>query len=130
MNFDRLVEISKALKGKMQTGRAFHTTFVLSKSKVLTIGINDYTKTHPLTHEYTSRFANRHDYIAGLHSEISAITKMGEVEFWDYDFVNVRIMNTGELGMSRPCHNCHAIVQKYGYNKFYYSDEFGRFSRL
>ncbi len=130
MNFDRLVEISKALKGKMQTGRAFHTTFVLSKGKIQIIGVNDYSKTHPLTNTYTSKFDNNPNYIAGLHSEISAITKMGDVEFWDYDFVNVRILNTGAVGMSRPCHNCFAVIQKYGYNRFHYSDESGQFVKL
>ena len=39
--FNRLTEISVALKSKRQTGRTFHTTFILEKKRIISIGINN-----------------------------------------------------------------------------------------
>lgn len=133
MNFDRLVEISRALKDEKQTGKQFHTTFAIRKNKILAISFNDYTKTHPLTINYVSRFGNTHTYTASQHSEqkiYGRIMKMG-FNCNDLVFVNVRITNGNQLGLSAPCPNCFAnFVGRYGYRRFYYSNEFGGFSEL
>lgn len=42
--FNRLTEISVALKSKRQTGRTFHTTFILEKKRIISIGINNLEK--------------------------------------------------------------------------------------
>lgn len=133
MNFDRLVEISRALKDEKQTGRYFHTTIVLRKNKILCISINNYLKTHPGTINYVSRFGNTHTYIASQHSEQIAYNKMIRHGFdcSDLVFVNIRITNGNQLGLSAPCPNCFSrFVQVHGYKRFYYSNEFGGFSQI
>lgn len=130
MNFDRLVEISRALKDEKQTGRAFHTTFVLRKNRIVTIGFNDYLKTHPLTINYQNRFNNSFKYVSGIHSESRAISRLKIDDCSDFTFVNIRIMNDGNLGMSAPCINCHQLLLKFGVNKLFYTNTLGGFSKL
>jgi len=130
MNFDRLVEISKALKGKQQTGRAFHTTFAMRNGKIFSIGINRYNKTRPMTRNYISRFGNQHSYTSGIHSESDCIAKLKMDDCSEFDFINIRIMNTGDLGLSRSCPNCFGLHQQFGFKRLFYSNGLGGFSRI
>jgi len=130
MNFDRLVEISRALKDEKQTGRAFHVTFALRKNRIIALGCNDYTKTHPLTINYQNRFNNSFKYISGIHSESRIISRLKMDDLSDFTFVNIRIMNDGNLGMSAPCVNCHQLLLTYNANKLFYSNTLGGFSKL
>lgn len=133
MNFDRLIDISKALKAEKQTGRNFHTTFALRKSKIIAVSFNDYTKTHPNTINYISRFGNTHTYKPSCHSESKIYPRVIRMGFDcnDLIFVNIRITNNNELGLSAPCPNCYKFhVLQNGYRKFYYSNDLGGFSQL
>lgn len=131
MNFDRLVEISKALKGKQQTGRAFHTTFAMRNGKIFSIGINNYLKTHPMTRNYISRFGNQHSYTSGIHSESDICAKLKMDDMSEFNIINIRIMNNGELGMAAPCPNCYdLLINRKGVRKLYYSDTMGGFSKI
>jgi hypothetical protein len=105
MNFDRLVEISRALKGEKQTGRQFHVTFVLFKNRIREISWNNYQKTHPRTINYISRFGNTHTYVASQHSEQIAYGKIIKQGFdcRDFTFVNIRINNNNELSLAMAC---------------------------
>ncbi len=130
MNFERLVEISRALKDEKQTGRAFHTTFALRKNRIVNIGFNDYNKTHPLTINYKNRFGNSYNYVSGIHSESCVVSRLKMDDLSEFTFVNIRIMNDGNLGMSAPCSNCHQLLLKYGVCKLFYSNTLGGFSKL
>ena len=50
--FRRSIEITKALKPSKATGRAFHSTLIFNKNKLISIGVNNYNKTHPLINKY------------------------------------------------------------------------------
>jgi cytidine deaminase len=131
MNFDRCIEISKALKGKFQTGRAFHCTFAYKKNKLLAIGINNYSKTHPLTSNYLPTKNNNRLYIPVIHSEVSAIIKIGVEDCSDITFVNVRIDNNNLPTMAKPCSNCFGLLRdQVGYKKIYYTNNNGFFEEL
>lgn len=124
INFNKLIETSVALKAN-QTGRCFHTSFILSKGKVLAIGMNDYNKLH-LNHrfgQYHPRKINsdKH-YVAGIHSEIDSILKLGRVDFSRYELVNIRIDNNGKLACAYPCPNClRVITDQLQFKRIYYS---------
>lgn len=133
MNFDRLVEISRALKDEKQTGKQFHVTFAIRKHRILRIAFNNYTKTHPSTINYISRFGNNKTYVASQHSESSVYGWLIKNNFdpTDLNFVNIRIAPSQNISLAAPCPNCYELqLRKFGYRRFYYSNEFGGFSEL
>ena len=123
---NRLTEISIALKPKYQTGRAFHVTFILKKSKIISIGVNNLNKTHPKTKNF--KYKNNEGYIASIHSELDACLKLGEHDLSHYDIVNIRINNNNKLDNSRPCCGCCSLLTQTGFNKLFYSTRDQSFS--
>lgn len=122
----RFVEIARALKPNNQTGQFFHVTFACHKRKTLAIGINNYRKVNVVNRwgEYLPlKSTSTEKYIAGIHSEISALIKMGLEDCSDLDFYNVRIGNNNQVGMSKPCRNCQRVLKQIGYKNLYYFDE-------
>lgn len=123
---EHYVEIARALKPTNQTGQFFHTTFICKKRKILAIGINNYNKTIDTRKwgEYKPNKAlNTESYRPGIHSEISALIKLGREDCSDLDFYNIRIGNNDEIMVSRPCPNCQRVLEQVGFKNVYYYDE-------
>lgn len=123
INFQKLENITRALKPIHQTGRSFHTTFVFNKKKLVCIANNNYSKQHRYHKfgHYKSK-CNTGNYIAGIHSECSALIKMGVEDCSHLTFVNIRIDNDDKVAMSRPCENCQGLLNNIGYKKLWYYD--------
>jgi deoxycytidylate deaminase len=121
INFQKLETITRALKPFHQTGRAFHTTFVFNKKKLVCIANNDYSKQHRYHKfgHYKSKY-QAGSYRAGIHSECSALIKMGIEDCSHLTFVNVRIDNGDRVAVSKPCENCQALLKNIGYKKLWY----------
>lgn len=122
MNFERCVEISRALVPSKWFNKSFHTTFILRKGKIQSIGINS-EKTHPSVFKYNYKGKDGVDIrpFVGLHSELSAVIKYGEENCYDCTFVNVRLDKNGELNMSKPCIGCQHVLQQVGFKRVYFS---------
>jgi deoxycytidylate deaminase len=131
--FDRLIEISKSIKPKAQTGKFFHVSFVMKGGKILHIGVNNYDKRNNISNKY-KRFKETlsgAEYIAGIHSEVSALSKFKYVEdVSNLVWVNVRINNTNGIECSCPCPNCARFIKEMGIKKVYFSEKSGLFSRF
>ena len=129
---EKCVEITKGLKPQKQNGRSFHTTFIFHKNRILSIGHNDYKKMHPYHRmgKYVGYKTNPHLYQPALHSEISAILKLGEEDLSKYCFVNVRVDANNNLALSKPCPNCERVLRQVGFRRLFYSSEKGFFERL
>ena len=127
------IEIARALKPHNQTGQFFHVTFVCHKRKTLAIGINNYKKVN-VPNRWGEYLPSKNEgpvrYIAGIHSEISALIKLGLEDCSDLDFYNIRIGNNGQIGLSKPCKNCQRVLMQIGYKNFYYLDGQGKISAL
>lgn len=124
INFKRLEDITRSLKPFNQTGKTFHTTFIYKGSKLLKIGHNSYTKLHR-EHKFGKYRPTKDDssrYTAGIHSEMDAIIKLGQTDCSDLTFVNVRINNTGEPAISKPCLNCKRVLEQVGFKTLWYYD--------
>lgn len=124
INFQRLESLAHALKHTQQTGQSFHVTFVYHGSKLIKIGQNNYNKLHR-SHKYGDYLPYKNvksNYVAGIHSEISAIIRLGDNDCFDYTFVNVRIGNDGEPKISKPCQNCLKVMRQIGYKAIWYYD--------
>ena len=112
----RLIEISYALKEKGVTGRAFHVSFILKKSRVLSISSNNYLKTHPQTRNFGYKTHNR------IHSELGAALKLGLNDFSGLTLFNVRINRNNQLDMSCPCLGCQNLIKSLNFKSVYYTD--------
>jgi len=121
INFQKLETITRALKPIHQTGRAFHTTFVFNKKKLVCIANNDYSKQHRY-HKFGHYKSKYHigTYSAGIHSECSALIKMGIEDCSHLTFINVRIDNDDNVAVSKPCVNCQTLLESIGYKKLWY----------
>lgn len=109
---DRCVEISRLLKPKKSTGRAFHTSFAIKKGKIICVGWNSYEKPHregKFGKYFNSKFGL--EYRANLHSEIHLCVKLGEESLRNYEIVNVRVSNNNNIAASKPCVNCIKILE-------------------
>ncbi len=122
-NFNRLIEIARALKPGNHPTRTFHTTFILKGSKVLSIGMNS-AKTHPRTLKY-----NYHCQ-PNTHSELSALLKLGREDCSDLTFVNVRLTKDNEIGISKPCRGCMDMLNQVGFKSIIYTVQGDRFEQL
>lgn len=118
---NRIKEISLALAGKInQTGRCRHFSFILKKNRILSIGFNQYKKTHPITRHF-----NFPEYQTGLHSEIAAILKYKLTDCTGLTIVNTRVNNNNEIDDAAPCKYCASTIKKLKFKKVIYSNKNG-----
>lgn len=124
---EKCIEIATSLRPQKQNGRSFHATFIFHKKRIISIGINDYTKHHPYHKmgEYRGFKTNPEHYRPCLHSEISALLRLGEEDCSRYTFVNIRIDNNNKTTIAKPCQNCQKILDGVGYKKLFYSTDNG-----
>jgi len=132
VNFDRLESITRSLKPIHQNGRNFHATFVYRKNKLVCIAHNDYSKLHPYHKfgHYKSKYDDA-EYAPGIHSECSALIKMGIEDCSDLTFINIRIDNRDNAAVSKPCVNCQGILNQVGFKKiwFFNGKEYVKYSK-
>lgn len=127
--YQRALEISIALKPKVQNGKSAHTTFVIYKSKFICIATNNYNKLHNINKfgKYENWKGFKTEYKPCVHSECQAILKIGEEDISDYEFLNIRIDNNGKPNMARACPNCEKVIKSFGgCKKMFYSDTNGQ----
>lgn len=130
---ERYIELARALKPSNQTGQMFHVTIACRKRKIIAIGINNYRKLHNAErwgHYHPCKSLNTSLYRPGIHSEISALIKLGLEDCKDLDFFNIRIGNNGEVMVSRPCENCYRVLNQVGYRHCYFFNENGKLCRF
>lgn len=123
---DRLVEIAKALKPANKDLSSFHVTFAYNKKRLLAIGMNS-RKTHPrnLRYNYLDRKGRNRSHLVTIHSELSAVIKLGLEDCNHIDFYVLRIDNNNQLNYSKPCTGCIDLFQQVGYRNVYYSTKKG-----
>lgn len=129
---EKCIEIAASLRPHKQNGRSFHATFIFDKKRLISIGTNDYSKCHPYHKmgKYYGYKRNPEHYQPCLHSEISALLRLGEEDCSRYTFVNVRIDNNNKTTIAKPCLNCQRILDGVGYKAIFYSDSENGFSKI
>lgn len=113
--------------------KQFHVSFVLKKSKVVSIGVNSYSKRNLICLSYkpTKVSLSNKAYIPSIHSEMDATAKVKFTDFDNYTLVNIRINNNGEVANSCPCANCAFQLGKMNnFTKIFYSTDDGTFARF
>ena len=124
----RLIEIARAMTDK-RTGRSFHVSFILDKNKIVSIGWNNYLKSHPKSRfgEYKATRHSTPSYYPGLHAEISSLSRLLNnsekvPDFKRLAMFNVRIGFNGEVMNAKCCKNCQRTLEEIGFRNFHWTE--------
>ena len=122
------IDLANALVNK----HSRHVSFLLYRNKIASIGINNPLKTHPRNLNYKFRGRNDEDisHFVGIHSELSAVIRLGEEDLSKYTLINVRINRENEVSLSKPCGGCQDMIKQLGIKKVLYTDEKGEFVEM
>lgn len=101
-------------------GRTAHFSFLVKKNEIISVGWNNYYKTHPLSKKF--------GYYNGIHSELSCIVSCQRSMRGTY-MINTRIKN-GDLAISKPCNICQRMLLWYNIENIVYSNDKGEFECL
>lgn len=82
--------------------RCKHFSFLLRKNKILSVGVNQQYKTHPLAAKYGHRFSS-------IHSEVHAISNWKH-SLHECILLNIRLDKWGNLRYSEPCPYCKKFL--------------------
>jgi len=131
--FNRCIEVAKALRPNIKSGKAHHCSFAISKSRIICIGVNDYKTQHPY-HKF-GVYKNNKGYSSGYkackHSEVDLAIKLGLSNWSGLEIVNIRIGNKGDVRLAKPCCNCKTIIiDAMMPKRMYYSDNDGKSEQL
>lgn len=92
-----------------------HYTFLVRRNKVITIGQNSKTSTHPLALYYN------YEYFY-IHSELDVIRKLPKLsDLPKLKVFNVRVNRVGETHLARPCKYCRNMLSLLGVKEVIYS---------
>lgn len=130
MNLNKIIEITYALAGrKPYRQRCKHFSFIYSKNKLLSIGINS-PKTHPinLKYNYINKQKDKISHIVGTHSEMSAVLKLGINSCEDLIIINTRINRKNEIDYSKPCNGCMEMLKELRFSKIFYTNKEKKFN--
>jgi tRNA(Arg) A34 adenosine deaminase TadA len=86
------------------------------KNKILSVGINDPIKSHPLQAYYSEKVNEK--YKIYLHAEISALIKRKKDPYIMYV---VRFFKNGDLALAKPCPVCMEAIKDSGLRAVKYS---------
>lgn len=81
------------------------------RGRILSIGKNSYTKTHPLQFKYAAKTGQ--PYKQFLHAEIHAIVKCVDLSK-AYKIVVYRYDNNGNPAVAKPCEICMSAIKAAG----------------
>ena len=93
------------------------TSIITNKQdKILSVGINSYTKTHPLQVKFAKKFRNY--FKIYLHSEIDAISKCKSIPYRIYV---VRTNKQGKIASAKPCPICEYALNSVGIKEVFHT---------
>lgn len=95
----------------MKTKYSYKAFIKDRRGNVLSIGENNYTKSHPLMAKY-SRHAGEPKKIF-LHAEIAAIVKCKDLSKARSIFI-YRLFPNGEIALAEPCRICASAIESLG----------------
>lgn len=111
-------ELAKHALKADSVGNSRHSTAIVHKGKILSIGLNR-RKTHPLQKLFSDRPERLY-----IHSEIDAITKIkNKTILKECDVYVLRLTKGGHIGNSKPCEGCKKALTYYGIQGIYWTED-------
>lgn len=124
----RYVNLAKALfrKGATSHGRTFNVCFVVKKSQVLAIGLNDYDRNMSGYNRRLKTVYKKYgekSYVPSLHAEVSSILKIGVDDCSSLSFYCIRLDRRCHCVNSQPCANCMRMLRMVRAKNIYFYDK-------
>lgn len=107
--------------------KCFHFAYLYRRNTLLSIGQNSYELSNKALYFGNKFSINNMKKWPSLHAEISAISKIWGREYIDSSIkmVVIRLNKNRELGNSKPCKSCSAVISVLGIDKVWYSTKSG-----
>jgi len=135
MNFNKLIEISYALcNWPSHELRTFNISFLLRRSKILSIGINK-KRTHTINLR-NKKFSEKGEDVS--HSKFQCAefvtlkqskNKIGNIDYNKCKLINIRIKRDNTIGLAAPCASCKSLLKHYSVGAVYYTTDDGNFEK-
>jgi len=104
---DKFLALARTLATYSNVYRFKHGSCIVKRGRIIAQGTNQY-KSHPLQRQYN--ISQRQDIINDaphyIHAEISALTKVKNIDLSDAEIYVYRLSLTGRPAISRPCAAC------------------------
>ena len=94
-----------------------HGCVAMCRDKVVSRGFNK---------PFSSNFDKRHH----IHAEIDAIRKINHKIIKEIVLFVVRVSKTGMFKNSEPCEKCKRMLKRKGFDRIFYTDQFGELVQL
>lgn len=120
MKPENYIEIARKYIKKCE-GKCQHVSLLLIRNKILSVGVNNYIKTHPFAHHNNYRYSH-------IHSELDCIRRFPwrQHDMKRASLVNLRFARaTDGLLLSRPCHNCLNLIAAFNIKEVVFSTPTG-----
>lgn len=123
MNINRLIQYAFKLDAECRRSTADHPryrhfTFLLDKSRIVTIGRSRNRKTHPIAAKY--------GYRRSIHSELDAVLRLDkEGEANGLVMFNTQIVQGDRISMAKPCPICQRFIRDVGIRSVIYTNHDG-----
>jgi len=115
---DKITELSREIIYIYRDEHVKHISFLARRNKILSVGINDKTCTHPMS---TTQFQR-------LHSEVDAISRIKDKKILSrLKLINVRINKHYEFRLSKPCPSCELLCQVVGIKQVIFTESSDKF---
>lgn len=86
------------------------------KGNLLSVGLNSYTKTHPLQAKYAKRSGR--PAAVFLHAEVAALVKArGKV----HKLVIMRHTKDGKAALAKPCKSCQLAINDFNVREVFHT---------
>lgn len=133
MNYNKLLEIAYAIYDPFHSIRSFHVSFLLRRSKILSIGINS-ARTHPVNLK-NKKFNRDGKDISSEKlccSELICINKSKNqnINYGKCKMINVRITRENKLGLAAPCFSCQSLINHYKIKSVFFTTDAGKFEQF
>jgi deoxycytidylate deaminase len=101
-----------------------HWTFFIKDGKIVSTGINRNSEPNTSFGYHVDRDSGV--YVPKIHAELDAIRRVNNKHIGHKIIaVNVRLNQSGEIRMSRPCNACRINLKRFGCTKIYYTTNYG-----
>ena len=101
-------------------------SFTVMENKILEMGMNDSAWPVPKHWGYSKRKKGYGNFQECIHSEIKAYSKSkGLICGNPFEIINVRLKDSGTIGLSAPCSCCVEWLGANNCSKVYFSTESG-----
>ncbi|MCK9544353.1 MAG: hypothetical protein M0R03_20225 [Novosphingobium sp.] len=112
---NKAINIAKILKNRKQNICAI---IVDKKNNILSIGVNFYTKSHPMQKKYADA-CGEPDKL-WVHAEVNSVSKIPYGRK-PYAIYVARVTPSGKVKLAKPCQICSKLLADRGIKNIYYT---------